>query len=342
MRVAMYYNNNDVRLKDIPKPKIGSKELLIKILASGICGSDVMEWYRIKKAPIVLGHEITGIVAEAGKEIKNYEPDDRVFVSHHVPCNSCRYCLGGYHTSCETLHTTNFYPGGFSEYLRVPQINVDKGTFLLPKEISFEDGTFIEPLACVVRAQRIAGLLSGQNVLILGCGISGFLHLLLARANGAKKIFVSDINESRLRIAKELSADGIINAKEDLVAYLKKITNRLADLVIVCTTALSAFEQALKCVDKGGTIMCFASTPEGVNLSVPINDFWRREVKIMHSYANSPIDAEIAIELLRTKKIEVNKLITDRLSLKDAGLGFKLVASAKESIKVIIEPHKVD
>ena len=332
MRVAMYYNNRDVRTEEMPLPKIAAGELLVKVVASGICGSDVMEWYRIKRAPLVLGHEITGEISEVGKDVKKYKVGNRVFVSHHVPCNTCRYCLSGNHTVCQTLHTTNYYPGGFAEYIRVPSVNVERGTFLLPEEISYEEGTFIEPLACVLRGQRMAQLVAAQSVLILGVGISGLLHLLAARALGAKQIVVTDINEYRLKIAKELGALATINAKEDLLSR--------ADLVIICTSSTSAFMQALQCVERAGTILCFAPTAPGINLPLPVNDFWRQSIKIMHSYGNSPSDALTAIELMRAKTIPVRKLITHRLSLMDAGLGFKLVAEAKECIKVIIEPHK--
>ena len=146
MKVAVYYNNNDVRLEERPVPQIQEGELLIKVIASGICGSDVMEWYRIKKAPLILGHEIAGDIVEVGKGIDKYKRGDRVFVSHHVPCNTCHYCLTGHTSACDTLRTTNFEPGGFAEYTRVPKINVDRGTFILPQEISYEEGTFIEPL----------------------------------------------------------------------------------------------------------------------------------------------------------------------------------------------------
>ena len=159
----MYYNNKDVRVEEIPTPQIGPGELLVKVLASGICGSDVMEWYRIKKAPRVLGHEIAGEIVEVGKGVDRYKMGDRVFVSHHVPCNTCQYCLNGFHTLCDTLRRTNFDPGGFAEYIRVPQINVDRGVFVLPEEVSFEDGVFIEPLACVLRGQRLARFRPGTK-----------------------------------------------------------------------------------------------------------------------------------------------------------------------------------
>jgi L-iditol 2-dehydrogenase len=324
----MYYNNRDVRLEDIPKPKIGPCELLVKVIASGICGSDVMEWYRIKKAPLVLGHEVTGEIAEIGKDVKRYKVGDRVFVSHHIPCNTCRYCLNGYHTACETLHTTNFDPGGFAEYIRIPRLNVDRGVFLLPDEISYEDGTFIEPLACVIRGQRAARLKPGQNVLILGSGISGLLHLLAARALGAGRIITTDINEYRLNMAKQLGADAAIHASEKLP---------VADLVIICTGAMPAFKQALGSVDRGGTVLFFAPTEPGVDLPVPVNEFWRNGITLMPSYGNSPYDAMVSIELLRTGRLPVNKLITHRLKLEEAGAGFKLVADAKESMKVIIK-----
>ncbi|NIO69013.1 MAG: alcohol dehydrogenase catalytic domain-containing protein [Anaerolineae bacterium] len=341
MRVAMYYNNKDVRLEEMPTPQIGPGELLVKVMASGICGSDVMEWYRIKKAPLVLGHEIAGEIAQVGEGVERYQIGDRVFVSHHIPCNTCRYCLNDQHTVCETLHTTNYDPGGFAEYLRVPQINVDRGVFLLPDEVSFEDGVFIEPLACVVRGQRVARLEPGQAVLVLGSGISGLLHIALARASGAGRIVATDVNEYRLNAAQRLGADVVIHAQEDVPARLRQANeDRLADLVIVCTGAFPAFIQALQSVDRGGTVLFFAPTEPGVDLPVPVNDFWRNSITLMPSYGNSPLDAVVAIELIRARRVPVGEMITHRLSLAETGLGFQLVAEAKESIKVIIEPYR--
>jgi L-iditol 2-dehydrogenase len=337
----MYYNNRDVRLEEMPTPQIGPGELLVKVIASGICGSDVMEWYRIKKAPLVLGHEITGQIVKVGEGVERYQVGDRVFVSHHIPCNTCRYCLNGQHTVCETLHTTNYDPGGFAEYLRVPRLNVDRGVFLLPDEVSYEEGAFIEPLACVVRGQRVAGLQPGQTVLVLGSGISGLLHVALARALGAGRIVATDINEYRLTAAQRFGAEVVIRAEEDVPARLRQVNEgRLADLVIVCTGAFPAFLQALQSVDRGGTVLFFAPTEPGVDLPVPVNDFWRNGITLMPSYGNSPLDAVVAIELIRARRVPVREMITHRLSLAETGLGFQLVAEAGESIKVIIEPHR--
>ncbi|MDO8488998.1 MAG: zinc-dependent dehydrogenase [Candidatus Omnitrophota bacterium] len=339
MQVAVYYNNHDIRIQEQPIPEIGVDEILLKVKASGICGSDVLEWYRLKKAPLVLGHEVTGVIAQIGSAVKKFKVGDRVFVAHHVPCNACRYCLAGNHTVCQTLQSTNFYPGGFSEYIRVPAINIERGTFILLENISFEDGTFIEPLGCVLRGQRMSDIKEGQSVLILGAGISGLLHLLLAREKLARRIILTDVNEYRLKMAKELGADAVINAKEDVISVLRRENEgRLADQVIICTGAVSAFQQALTAVERAGTIMCFAATEPGVTLAVPVNEFWRQSIKIMHSYGASPSDEVEAMKLLETGAISVKELITHRLNLKDAGLGFKLVAEAKDCIKVILEP----
>ncbi len=214
----MYYNNRDVRLEEIAVPRIGPGELLVRTRASGICGSDLMEWYRIKKAPLVLGHEITGEVVEAGDGVRTFQVGDRIFASHHVPCGKCRYCLAGHQSVCDMLRTTHFDPGGFAEYIRVPKINVELGTFRLPDEITFDEGSFIEPLACVVRAQRFAGLSAGQTVLVIGSGISGLLHIQLARARGAARIIATDINDFRLRAAIDFGADATIQGASVLIA----------------------------------------------------------------------------------------------------------------------------
>jgi len=341
MKVAMYYNNRDVRVEEIPTPRIGPGELLVKVLASGICGSDVMEWYRIKKAPRVLGHEMTGEVVEVGEGVERYRIGDRVFVSHHVPCNTCHYCLNGYHTVCDTLRSTNFDPGGFAEYIRVPRLNVDRGVFLLPEEVSLEEGVFIEPLACVLRGQRLAGLKPGQTIFVIGSGISGLLHVALARASGAGRVIASDINEYRLKAAKRFGAEEAIDAKEVSPSRIRRINDdRLADLVIVCAGTVSAYHQALESVDRGGTVLCFAPIEPGVNFSFPFFDFWNDGIRLLPTYGGGPLDITAAIELIRARRLPIKEMVTHRLGLPETCLGFKLVAEAKESIKVIIEPHR--
>lgn len=339
MRVAMYYNNRDVRIEERERPRIGPGEALVRVVSSGICGSDVMEWYRLKKAPLVLGHEIAAEVVEVGDGVRTARPGDRVFVSHHVPCNSCRYCLAGNHTVCETLHTTNFDPGGFAEYVRVPPLQTDRGLFHLPAAVGFDEGTLVEPLACVVRGQRVARLEPGQTVLVLGAGISGLLHIALAKALGAGAIVATDVHPYRLAAARRLGAALAVDAREDVPAAVRAATGgRLADLVIVCTGARPAFDQALESVERGGTIEFFATTEPGVDLPVPLNRFWRNGISLMPSYGASPRDLTVAIDLLAAGRIPASDLITHRLPLDQAAEGFLLVAEGAESIKVVLRP----
>ena len=339
MRVAMYYNNRDVRLEEMPVPRIGPGELLIRTRASGICGSDLMEWYRIKKAPLVLGHEITGEVAEVGEGVANFRPGDRVFSSHHVPCGECRYCLSGHQSVCDLLRTTHFDPGGFAEYIRVPRINVELGTMRIPESMTFDEGSFIEPLACVVRAQRFARLTAGQTVLVIGSGISGLLHIQLARARGAARIIATDISDFRLNAARQFGADATIHGSEDVPEKLRKLNeNRAADIVIVCTGAMAGIRQAVQSVDRGGTLLFFAPTAAGVDVPIPLFDFWRDEISIVTSYAGSGADLAESMELIGARGVRVADMVTHRLPLAEAGLGFQLAANGQDSIKVIIDP----
>jgi len=342
MRVAMWYNNRDVRIEEMPVPEIGPGELLVRIEASGICGSDVMEWYRLDRAPLVLGHEIGGQVVEVGEGIYSYQAGDRVTAAHHVPCNTCHYCLTGYHTACETLRRTNFYPGGFAEYVLLPEINVDRGVFLLPDNVSYEEAAFVEPLACVLRGQRIARVTPGSSVLVIGSGIAGLLHVLLARSLGARRIIATDISEYRLEAAERFGADTTIHASEDVPAQLRESNSgRLADVVIVSTGATSAIEQALKSVDRGGTVLLFAPTDPGVTIPLSINDLlFRNDITLTTSYAGSPADYQTALDLIAAGTLPVRQMITHRFGLAETGEGFRLVAEAKESIKVIIEPQR--
>lgn len=340
MKVAMYYNNKDIRIEEQEVPRISNDELLVKVMASGICGSDVMEWYRIKKAPLVLGHEIAGIVEKAGSNVDEFKKGDRVFVTHHVPCNTCRYCLKGEHTICHLLHSTKFYPGGFAEYLRVPTINVDRGTFLLPDKVSFDQGTFIEPLACVVRGFHKAKYKPAQSVLILGSGIAGLLHIRLAKAYGATKIFATDVSSYRLELAKKSGADEVFHATEDVASLVQKQNDgRLADFVVLTAGVPSAVTQAFSCVEDGGTILLFAPTNPGETIPLEFFEVWNKQIHVTSTYAGAGRDILESIDLLSSETIVVDDLISHKLPLTEAKKGFELVANADKSMKVILLPH---
>ena len=342
MRVAMYYNNNDVRLEEMPIPKIGPGEVLIKITASGICGSDVMEWYRIKKAPRVLGHEIAGEIVKVGEGVTGFHVGQRVTATHHVPCNNCMYCQRGQHTVCDLLHNTTFDPGGFAEYVRVPAVNIEKGGMLpIPDEVSDEVATFTEPLGCAVRGMRVMNFQPARTVLVLGSGLAGMLNVKLAKALGAGRIIATDINDFRLEMAKESGADVVINAaKEDVVKRVFEANEgRGADYVIVCAAAPPVFDQAMRAVDRGGTVLLYAIMKPGVKVPFEVYDFWHKQVTMLSTYAAAPRDLREALELLRYRRVEVENMITHRLPLERTGEGFKMVASAGNSMKVIILPH---
>ena len=326
MLVAKYYHNNDIRLEELPAPKIGPGEILVRVRASGICGTDVMEWYRIQKAPRILGHEIAGDIVESKSD--KYHTGQRVFVSHHVPCNECKFCREDNHTACDTLHSGNYDPGGYSEFVRVPKINVDYGVYVLPDQVSYAEGTMIEPLACGVRGLGLIDLRANHTVLILGCGISGILNIQLAKLTGAR-VVATDINEYRLKKAKEFGADAVIRGDRDL--------NLKADRVIVCTGAYAAVEQAFKCVDKKGIILFFAIPNR--DIALPIPDFWRNELTVTSSYGAAPADLSEALEFIANKKINVKDTITQTLPLSQIQQGFKIVAEAQESLKVVLEPN---
>lgn len=342
MRVGMYYNNRKVEIEELPVPKIGKRDILVKIMASGICGSDVLEWYRMKKAPLVLGHEVAGEVVEVGDEITEFKSGDRVFATHHVPCDECHWCLGGHQTACSVFQTkNNFDPGGFSEYLRVSGKSIDTGTLLLPDEMSYEQGSFIEPLGTVVRGLRAADLKSGDTLLVLGCGIAGLLMIKLANALGAGSIIATDIDDYRLEAAGRFGAEKSIRAEADIPGSIQEITGgRLADKVIVCAGVLSAAQQALKSVDRGGTILFFAVPNPGETLNMDLSPFWRNDISLKTCYGAAPLDNRQAMELIRAGNVDVKDLITHRYCLEEIMQGFKTASAGKNCLKVIIKPHE--
>ena len=342
MRVGMYYSNSKVEVEEMPVPAVEKRDILVKVMASGICGSDVLEWYRIKKAPLVLGHELAGEVVEVGEEVTKFKKGDRVFATHHVSCDECHWCLTGHQTACQVFQTkNNFDPGGFSEYLRVSGKSVDTGTLLLPDEMSYEQGSFIEPLGTVVRGLRSVDLKPGDTLLVIGCGIAGLLMIKLARALGAGRIIATDIDDYRLAAAKRFGAEETLRAGVDIPGSIKEINNgHLADKVIVCAGVLSAAQLSIQAVDRGGVILFFAVPNPGETLDIDFNPFWRNDVSLKTCYGAAPLDYVQAMELIRAGNIEVKDLITHRFSLGEIATGFKTAVGGKNCLKVIIQPHR--
>jgi len=336
MKIALWHNNKDIRLEDVPRPVPGPGEMLVKVHACGICGSDVVEWYRMPRAPLVQGHELGLEVVEAGAGVVRFKPGDRVFIPPKIPCGECALCRTGHFPQCSEVKER--LPGGFAEHILVPRMFVENGTYRLPESLSYEESTFIEPLACVVRARRLSEADAASNVLILGCGMSGLLHVQLAKKAGSR-VVATDIQERKLEAARRHGADLAVPAGDDVPARTTEFFGRKADLVILTTSALSAVEQAWASLGKGGTAVFFAVPGPEKKVVIPINDFWTREVRILTSYYCGPPDIKEAMSLLGARAVDIDPLITHRLSLDEIAEGFRLVLEGREAIKVIIRPH---
>ena len=336
MKVAKWFNNNDIRIEEVPTPRPGPGEMLVKVISCGICGSDIVEWYRLPRAPLVQGHEIGAEVVDIGESLTKYKTGDRVFITPKVPCMKCGFCQKKQYPVCSTIKER--LPGGYAEYVLAPQSLVEHGTYRLPDSVTYDQSTFIEPLACVVRAQRLAGVFENQTIMVLGCGMSGLLHVKLAHAKKCR-IIATDINPKRLALAAELGADITLDAGNNVAERLMTENGKKADVVILCTSAMTAVEQAWNCVEKGGAVVFFAVPGPDKPVSVPINDFWTKEIRILTSYYCGPPDIVESMKLIESGNVLVDDLITHKLPLKDIVKGFQLVLDGRESVKVIIEPN---
>ena len=336
MQVGLYFSNRDVRVEERPVPRIGTAEVLAKVYACGICGSDTMEWYRIpatrEKGGINTGHEIAAEIVATGEAVSQYRAGDRVVVTHHFPCLQCAPCQDGNETACEAMHEKYIKPGGFSQYIRILEQCVSRGLYPLPPPMTYEQGCFVEPLGCVVRSLRKTHPIEGRTVLVLGSGLAGLLHIKLAKALGAKKIYAVDTNERRLQVAARCGADELLSAAGKLPR---------ADRVFVCTGSVKAAESALGCVNRGGHILYFAA--DGPDRKIPLNltEFWTMQPTISFSYGAAPRDLRESLELIRSGRVVVDDLITHRFSLGQIQDAFDLVANPKDSsLKVILEPNR--
>lgn len=337
MKAAVYHNLNDIRIEDIPQPKPGPDEIVVEMKACGICGSDLMDWYLRSRAPLVLGHEPTGVVAEIGQNIESFKLGDRVFAHHHVACLNCHYCIHGNYTMCEQFGRTNIHPGGFAEYFRVPAENVQRDTFKIPENVSFEEATLIEPAACCIRAQNKLDIQTGDTIAIIGAGSSGILHLLLSKMAGASKTIVSDLIDYRLKMAEEFGADLAVNPKvENLGEVVKGPTEgRGADVVIVTAPERKALTDGMKICRRGGTICLFAPTQPSEYARISPHRLFFSEITVTPSYSTSHVETRIALQLIRSGRIPAKDLITHRFPLSRAAEAFQ-TATKKECLKVIV------
>lgn len=338
-RAVVYHRNGDLRLEDVPLPALGAGELLVRIRACGLCPGEAMDWYMDRKAPAVLGHEPVGEVLAAGEGVTAFAPGDRVFIHHHAPCMTCRFCRRGDYVQCATFRRTRLIPGGLSQYAVVPGENVRHDTLKLPDDLTDEQATFVEPLACVVKALRRAGLQRGDRVLVIGLGVMGLLHVMLARRLEADLIIAADRVGARLAAAGRAGADAAVDVtRQHLPDAVRARTDGAgADRVVVGPGTVEAIELGFQCVAPGGTLLLFTPTPPEVRWPLAVHDVYFREVRLVTSYSAGPDDTRAALEWLR-KGLAVDQLVTHRYPLPGAIEGYRRVREATDALKVVVQP----
>ncbi|MGQ9616494.1 MAG: zinc-binding dehydrogenase [Spirochaetota bacterium] len=340
MKVALYNSSIGVpEIVEMPIPDIGEDEILLKPISVGVCGSEILS-YRLS-GPGSFGHEPAGYVVKIGKRVKNVKEGDRVFVHHRVPCFVCHYCRRGHYSMCPQYLELGFDPSAYAEYTRVKAKNVELDTIKLPDHISFDEGCLIEILSCVWRALKRANIYTGDTILIIGAGFVGLAAVQIARILGAGKVLISDYIDYKLKIAKELGADEVINIGEESVMEKLLVCNkgRKADKVMTIAGSIKAVQDGTMMLDKGGTLIQFGPTEQNAAFSWSPNDFFYREISYISSYSSSPLDTkEVAHHLFRGD-IKVKKLITHHFPLDKIREALELKRKAVDSLKIIIHPH---
>ena len=338
MKAAVFFSKDDVHIEDIPKPIIGPGELLIKVAAVGLCGSDIDKITNEAVPPgTVLGHEVVGTIADLGEGIENFRIGERVVVAHHAACEECHYCERGSFSKCSLFHSTNLHPGGFAEFIRVPEPNVKLATFAIPDDISYERIVFTEPLACCVRAIERARVRPGDIVLIIGMGAIGLLFTQLVKLQGGT-VLGSDPLADRLDFAVSFGADVVINPSLDPIEDIVReaTEGRGVDTIISTVASQHVLDQALSLVRDGGMIHFFAGKRGGLRVTVDINELYEREVGIMTSYSSSPRALREAFRLIVEGEVHTEELISHRLPLSEVLEGVRLMVN-HEAKKVYFE-----
>jgi L-iditol 2-dehydrogenase len=316
-------------------------DILVKMKACGICGSDLEKVYgKYGMTSARLGHEPSGEVLAVGKKVEGFSIGDRVFVHHHVSCNSCHYCSHGNNTMCEYYQKSNIDPCGLADKFIVPSWNVSHGGVLkLPDNVSFEQASLIEPLACCIRALNKIQFQKGDDFIIFGGGPAGLMLINLIRIYEAGKIFILDINDFRLKFCKKFNPDVIIidPKTQDISQIIKENTNnRGVDIAIVATSSLKALSNAFEVLRKGGQILMFGVPPKDSQFPLDISKLYTNEFSLVPSYAASELETNQALKILSEKRINLDFLITHKFKLEYSSEAFFCAHEAKDCMKVII------
>ena len=341
MKAVFVRGKNRVAVDDISVPCMGDQDVLVKMRACGLCGSDLEKVYgNYGMSSCRLGHEPTGVIIKVGKSVKGYCIGDRVFVHHHVSCHACHYCWHGDFTMCNMYQKSNIEPCGLSEQILVPGSNVSRsGLVKLPEDVSFDEASLIEPLACCIRGLTKCKLQKGDDITILGAGPAGLMHIILAKLTGAGRIVVFDINQFRLDFAREHFGIDTYNVarEKDIIKKMQDTTDFIgADTTIVATGSSKAILQSFELTRKGGNVLLFGVPAEGTMVLFDISRIYSNQLSIIPSYASSEIEINQAIRLISSKRIKVGSLITHRFDITNASEGIKCAHRAKDAIKVII------
>ena len=341
MKAAVVKSNSNIEIKNIENQSVGPGDILVKMRACGICGSDVEKVFGKYGQPSMrLGHEPAGIITQVGQEVSNFVVGDRVFTHHHVACYSddCHECSHGNETMCKKYYESNLEPCGLADEYIVPEWNVKHGGVIkIPDSMSFEEAAMIEPLACCIRAWNKFTYKNNDSVAILGIGPTGIMHALLAKLYGFEKIFCLDLNEFRLDFAKKFETTTINSGNTNALEQIKSETaNHGVDVVIVATSNLNALKDAVSFVRKGGTIVMFGVPSKGANIELDMSEIYSKGLTIVNSYAASDFDTKEAVEKISNKQINVSQLITHKYNLEECQQAFVHAKSGDNAMKIII------
>jgi L-iditol 2-dehydrogenase len=348
MRAAVYRGANVMALESVPVPETGDDEILVRIHACGVCGTDLKKIeLGLVPPPRIFGHEMVGIVVRSGKSVSKFRPGDRVAVYHHVPCRDCFYCRKRLYSQCacyrRTGTTAGFEPagGGFASYVRVMNWIVASGTILVPDDVPFEEASFLEPLNTCLKALETSQLEAGEVVVIYGQGPVGLLLMQAATRIWGAQVIGLDFIRKRLDLAMQLGAGLALNPARDDVraAVMERTEGRGADLAIVATADPRAVASAQEIARRGGRVMLFANTVPGEVVPVDVARICVEEKKLIGSYSSSVELQDLAAELVFTRKIDVARLISHRLPLERFAEAIHIASHPSEdSLKVIVQP----
>ncbi|WP_415282366.1 zinc-dependent dehydrogenase [Candidatus Nitrososphaera sp. FF02] len=339
MKAVFVKGHSTVSVDEVKTPEMASDgDVLVRMRACGLCGSDLEKVYgEYGMSSGRLGHEPAGEVVSVGKDAKGFAPGDRVFIHHHVPCYSCHYCLHGDYTMCPEYQKSNIAPCGLAQEFVVPAWNVSRGGLIkLPDGMTFDEASLIEPLACCIRAWNKSNFQRGDDIAVLGAGPAGLMHVILAKAFGAGKVFVSDVNDFRLNFAKKYGVE-TFNSASDFAQKIKEQTGgRGVDIAVVATGSTKALVQSFDMTRRGGKIVMFGVPSKGAAVSYDMSKLYSNEHSLIPSYAASEVETNQAIKLIAEKRIDIASLITHRFDIKDASAAIKSAHEAKDAMKVIV------